>query len=217
MLSNAFAAGSNGPGTTTNTHARCQEGALRRGHATDSGRHHVIASSPRRTSEDRRHARQRRAAAEAPQRAGATGLPTPRHRIRQPRAAIARKIRDRPDAPCQITCRSNVSSTPRLARVASAAVCDCTSSARWSRKPWNASRDAGRSSSTSAKNSPAGIARRSPRRRRPRAGPSLLAMVLVNKFLLHEPLNRQSKTYAREGIDRCLDACESGRRLRGAA
>jgi hypothetical protein len=28
----------------------------------------------------------------------------------------------------------------------------------------------------------------------------LLAMVLVNKFL-HQPLNRQSKTYAREGIE----------------
>jgi transposase len=26
-------------------------------------------------------------------------------------------------------------------------------------------------------------------------------MVLVNKFLLHQPLNRQSKTYAREGIE----------------
>ena len=33
------------------------------------------------------------------------------------------------------------------------------------------------------------------------AGPSLLAMVLVNKFLLHQPLNRQSKTFAREGIE----------------
>ena len=33
------------------------------------------------------------------------------------------------------------------------------------------------------------------------AGPSLLAMVLVNKFPLHQPLNRQSKTYAREGIE----------------
>jgi transposase len=33
------------------------------------------------------------------------------------------------------------------------------------------------------------------------AGPSLLAMVLVSKFLLHQPLNRQSATYAREGID----------------
>ena len=32
------------------------------------------------------------------------------------------------------------------------------------------------------------------------AGPSLLAMVLVSKFLLHQPLNRQSDTYAREGI-----------------
>jgi transposase len=26
-------------------------------------------------------------------------------------------------------------------------------------------------------------------------------MVLVNKFLLHQPLNRQSQTYAREGIE----------------
>jgi transposase len=33
------------------------------------------------------------------------------------------------------------------------------------------------------------------------AGPNLLAMVLVNKFLLHQPLNRQSKTFAREGIE----------------
>ncbi len=36
---------------------------------------------------------------------------------------------------------------------------------------------------------------------RGRAGPSLLAMVLHNKFALHQPLNRQSETYAREGID----------------
>jgi transposase len=33
------------------------------------------------------------------------------------------------------------------------------------------------------------------------AGPSLLAMILVSKFLLHQPLNRQSATYAREGIE----------------
>lgn len=33
------------------------------------------------------------------------------------------------------------------------------------------------------------------------AGPSLLAMVLASKFLLHQPLNRQSETYAREGVD----------------
>ena len=45
------------------------------------------------------------------------------------------------------------------------------------------------------------------------AGPSLLAMVLVNKFLLHQPLNRQSKTYAREGIE--IDVSTLGRRLRG--
>ena len=32
------------------------------------------------------------------------------------------------------------------------------------------------------------------------AGPNLLAGVLVSKFLLHQPLNRQSDTFAREGI-----------------
>ena len=35
---------------------------------------------------------------------------------------------------------------------------------------------------------------------RGRAGPSLLAMILHAKFALHQPLNRQSETYAREGI-----------------
>ena len=33
------------------------------------------------------------------------------------------------------------------------------------------------------------------------AGPSLLAMILVSKFLAHQPLNRQAATYAREGVD----------------
>jgi transposase len=32
------------------------------------------------------------------------------------------------------------------------------------------------------------------------AGPNLLAMVLFNKFGLHQPLNRQTETYAAEGI-----------------
>jgi hypothetical protein len=32
------------------------------------------------------------------------------------------------------------------------------------------------------------------------AGPSLLAMILVAKFLDHQPLNRQSAAYAREGV-----------------
>ena len=32
------------------------------------------------------------------------------------------------------------------------------------------------------------------------AGPNLLAGVLVSKFMLHQPLNRQSDTFAREGI-----------------
>lgn len=36
---------------------------------------------------------------------------------------------------------------------------------------------------------------------RGRAGPNLLAMVLDAKFGNHQPLNRQSETYAREGID----------------
>jgi transposase len=33
------------------------------------------------------------------------------------------------------------------------------------------------------------------------AGPSLLAMILVQKYANHQPLNRQSEQYAREGID----------------
>ena len=36
---------------------------------------------------------------------------------------------------------------------------------------------------------------------RGRAGPSLLAMILYAKFALHQPLNRQSEGYAREGIE----------------
>jgi transposase len=36
---------------------------------------------------------------------------------------------------------------------------------------------------------------------RGRAGPKLLAHVLFSKYSLHLPLNRQSATYAREGID----------------
>ena len=33
------------------------------------------------------------------------------------------------------------------------------------------------------------------------AGPNLLAMILFEKFGQHQPLNRQSERYAREGID----------------
>jgi transposase len=36
---------------------------------------------------------------------------------------------------------------------------------------------------------------------RGRLGPSLLAMVLHGKYALHQPLNRQSDAYAREGVD----------------
>src|SRR4029077_12598966 len=33
------------------------------------------------------------------------------------------------------------------------------------------------------------------------AGPSLLAMILVGKYANHQPLNRQSEQFAREGIE----------------
>jgi transposase len=36
------------------------------------------------------------------------------------------------------------------------------------------------------------------------AGPSLLAMVLFEKFDQHQPLNRQSERYGREGVDLSL-------------
>jgi transposase len=36
------------------------------------------------------------------------------------------------------------------------------------------------------------------------AGPSLLAMILVDKYANHQPLNRQSEQFAREGIDLSL-------------
>jgi transposase len=36
---------------------------------------------------------------------------------------------------------------------------------------------------------------------RGRAGPSLLAMILYAKFALHQPLNRQSDDYARDGVE----------------
>jgi len=46
---------------------------------------------------------------------------------------------------------------------------------------------------------------------RGRAGPSLLAMILYAKFGEHQPLNRQSESYAREGID--LDVSTRPRQL----
>lgn len=36
------------------------------------------------------------------------------------------------------------------------------------------------------------------------AGPNLLAMILFEKFAQHQPLNRQSERYAREGVDLSL-------------
>ena len=36
------------------------------------------------------------------------------------------------------------------------------------------------------------------------AGPNLLAMILFEKFAQHQPLNRQSERYLREGIDLSL-------------
>ncbi len=36
------------------------------------------------------------------------------------------------------------------------------------------------------------------------AGPSLLAMILFEKYGQHQPLNRQSERYAREGVELSL-------------
>ena len=47
------------------------------------------------------------------------------------------------------------------------------------------------------------------------AGPNLLAMILFEKFGQHQPLNRQSERYAREGIDLPVDTGRPGRRLCG--
>ena len=33
------------------------------------------------------------------------------------------------------------------------------------------------------------------------AGPSLLAMILFEKYGVHQPLNRQSERYAKEGVE----------------
>ena len=50
------------------------------------------------------------------------------------------------------------------------------------------------------------------------AGPSLLAMILVDKYANHQPLNRQSEQYAREGIELSVSTHgRSCRRLRGDA
>src|SRR5207244_13111651 len=40
------------------------------------------------------------------------------------------------------------------------------------------------------------------------AGPSLLAMILVEKYANHQPLNRQSEQYAREGIELSVSRSE---------
>ncbi len=40
-----------------------------------------------------------------------------------------------------------------------------------------------------------------PRHAARRAGPNLLAMILFEKYGQHQPLNRQSERYAREGVD----------------
>jgi transposase len=49
------------------------------------------------------------------------------------------------------------------------------------------------------------------------AGPSLLAMILFEKYGQHQPLNRQSERYAREGIDQRLDPRRPGGGLRCSA
>jgi transposase len=50
------------------------------------------------------------------------------------------------------------------------------------------------------------------------AGPSLLAMILVDKYANHQPLNRQSEQFAREGIEPSASTHGRSRRcLRGDA
>jgi len=48
------------------------------------------------------------------------------------------------------------------------------------------------------------------------AGPNLLAMILFEKFGQHQPLNRQSERYRREGIERLRYPGRPGRRLYGS-
>jgi transposase len=45
------------------------------------------------------------------------------------------------------------------------------------------------------------------------AGPGLLAMILYAKFALHQPLNRQSEAYAREGVDLPLSTLARSREV----
>ena len=108
-------------------------------------------------------------------------------------------------------CRASASSSPRRRRAHAAVRTSCRSSAKTSPRRWRSFRGSGRSSRRCASASRVGRARRSrkPRRRSIRsragfAGPSLLAMVLFEKFGQHQPLNRQSERYAREGIDLSL-------------
>jgi transposase len=48
------------------------------------------------------------------------------------------------------------------------------------------------------------------------AGPSLLAMILFEKFGQHQPLNRQAERYAREGVPRVV-RWEINKRLKARA
>ena len=133
-------------------------------------------------------------------------------------------IRGRLARHCRTICRSNGSSNPRLAPAANAAASGCASSARWCRRRWNASRGAGRSSSMCARSSRAGIARRSPsRRRRPIRSPADLQGRACSRWCWSqvpaasaaEPPERG--LCARRHRDRCVDARRLGRRLRGGA
>jgi transposase len=133
--------------------------------------------------------------------------PRPRSLRQRPPRRSARKIHGHLDVRCRPICRSNVPSNLRLARAANVAARGCKlgevvsktlecEPRRWKiiehvREKFSC-RDCEAITEAPAPSDPI-----------PRgfAGPSLLAMVLVNKFLLHQLLNRQSKTYAREGIE----------------
>ena len=111
-------------------------------------------------------------------------------------------------ASCRTICRSNGSSSPRLALAANAAVLRLrrlgevvTKTLECEPRRWKIIEHV--REKFSCRDCEAITEPPAPSHPIPRgfAGPSLLAMVLVSKFLMHQPLNRQSAAYAREGVE----------------
>src|SRR6266496_6112791 len=111
-------------------------------------------------------------------------------------------------ATCPITCRAGASFIPLRPAARAAAAQNARRSARMSPRRWMWCRGNCSSPNTCGRSSAAGPARRSPQPPAPFhaisrgfAGPSLLAMILVDKYANHQPLNRQSEQFAREGVE----------------